>query len=70
VLAGRAPAGSTLRLKKTFQTPTSQGTTFTDTLDSTMQVGADGRCAPCVMKLDRVDHVPPSVLPRAWTCHV
>ncbi len=43
VLAGRAPAGSVLRLKKTFQTPTSQGTTFTDTLDSTMQVGADGR---------------------------
>ncbi len=43
VLAGRAPAGAVLRLRKTFQTPTSQGTTFTDTLDSTMQVGADGR---------------------------
>ena len=43
VLTGRAPAGSVLRLKKTFQTPTSQGTTFTDTLDSTMQVGSDGR---------------------------
>ena len=42
MLTGRAPAGSTLRLKKTFATPTSQGTTFTDTLDSTMQVAADG----------------------------
>ncbi len=42
VLTGRAPAGAVLRLKKTFQTPTSQATTFTDTLDSTTQVGADG----------------------------
>ena len=42
VLTGRAPAGATLRLKKSFETPTSQDTTFTDTLDSTMQVGADG----------------------------
>ena len=43
VLTGQAPAGAVLRLKKTFQTPTSQDTTFTDTLDSTMQVPADGR---------------------------
>jgi hypothetical protein len=42
VLGGQAPAGAVLRLKKTFQTPTSQDTTFTDTLDSTTQVGADG----------------------------
>ena len=35
VLTGRAPAGAVLRLKKTFETPTSQDTTFTDTLDST-----------------------------------
>ena len=43
VLAGQAPAGAVLRLKKTFQTPTSQDTTFTDTLDSTMQVPSNGR---------------------------
>ena len=43
MLAGQAPAGAVLRLKKTFQTPTSQDTTFTDTLDSTIQVPADGR---------------------------
>jgi hypothetical protein len=42
VLAGRAPAGAVLRLKKSFQTPTSQDTTFTDTLDSTIQVPASG----------------------------
>jgi hypothetical protein len=42
VLTGRAPAGSVLRLRKTFQTPTSQDTTFTDTLDSTIQVPANG----------------------------
>jgi hypothetical protein len=42
VLTGRAPAGAVLRLKKTFQTPTSQDTTFTDTLDSTLQVPAGG----------------------------
>jgi zinc carboxypeptidase len=42
VLTGRAPAGAVLRLRKTFETPTSQDTTFTDTLDSTMQVGAGG----------------------------
>ncbi|MEA2362846.1 MAG: hypothetical protein QOD71_1991 [Thermoleophilaceae bacterium] len=42
VLAGRAPAGAVLRLKKTFQTPTYDGSTFTDTLDSTIQVGSNG----------------------------
>ncbi len=47
VIAGRAPDGSVLRVKKTFESPTSQkntdGTTrtFTDTLDTTMQVTAD-----------------------------
>jgi hypothetical protein len=44
VLAGRAPANAVLRLTKTFEMPTSQeGLTFTDTLDSTIQVGSDGR---------------------------
>ncbi|MGH2762575.1 MAG: M14 family metallopeptidase [Thermoleophilaceae bacterium] len=43
VLAGRAPAGAVLRLKKTFETPTYDGETFTDTLETTMQVGSDGR---------------------------
>lgn len=38
VLAGRAPDGAVLRLHKQFQTPTYSGETFTDTLDSTMQV--------------------------------
>jgi Zinc carboxypeptidase len=42
VLAGRAPAGAVLRVKKTFETPTFDGSTFTDTLDTTMQVAADG----------------------------
>jgi hypothetical protein len=42
VLAGRAPANAVLRLTKTFETPTFDGTTFTDTLNSTMQVGANG----------------------------
>jgi hypothetical protein len=44
VLAGRAPANAILRLTKTFDMPTSvEGLTFTDTLDSTIQVGSDGR---------------------------
>jgi hypothetical protein len=43
VLTGRAPAGQVLRLKKSFETPTSQDTTFTDTLDSTIQVPSTGR---------------------------
>ena len=44
VLAGRAPAGTVLRLTKTFEMPTSQeGLTFTDTLNTTMQVDQGGR---------------------------
>jgi Zinc carboxypeptidase len=42
VLAGRAPANAVLRLKKTFETPTFDGSTFTDTLETTMQVGSNG----------------------------
>jgi Zinc carboxypeptidase len=42
VLAGRAPAGAVLRVKKTFETPTFDGPTFTDTLETTMQVGSGG----------------------------
>ena len=44
VLAGRAPANAILRLTKTFDMPTSvEGLTFSDTLNSTIQVGSDGR---------------------------
>ncbi len=42
MLTGRAPAGAVLRLRKSFETPTSQDTTFTDTLDSTIEVPAGG----------------------------
>ncbi|MGH2713223.1 MAG: M14 family metallopeptidase [Thermoleophilaceae bacterium] len=42
VLDGRAPANAVLRLKKTFETPTFDGSTFTDTLETTMQVGSNG----------------------------
>jgi Zinc carboxypeptidase len=42
VLAGRAPANAVLRARKTFETPTFDGSTFTDTLDTTMQVGSNG----------------------------
>jgi zinc carboxypeptidase len=43
VLAGRAPAGAILRLTKTFDMPTSQeGLTFTDHLNSTIQVPSNG----------------------------
>jgi hypothetical protein len=42
VLAGRAPANAVLRLKKTFETPTYDGSTFTDTLETTMQVASGG----------------------------
>jgi hypothetical protein len=42
VLAGRAPAGAVLRVKKTFETPTFDGSTFTDTLETTIQVGSNG----------------------------
>jgi Zinc carboxypeptidase len=44
VLSGRAPAGATLRLRKTFATPTWAGA-IQDSLDSTMRVGQDGRFA-------------------------
>jgi hypothetical protein len=43
VLAGRAPANAVLRLTKTFETPTFDGSTFTDSLNTTMQVGSNGR---------------------------
>jgi hypothetical protein len=42
ILVGKAPAGAVLRLKKTFQTPTYSGSTFTDTLDSTIVVPSSG----------------------------
>ncbi|MDP9443944.1 MAG: carboxypeptidase [Actinomycetota bacterium] len=42
VLAGKAPAGATLRLKKTFATPTWEGS-IQDTLVSTLRVGASRR---------------------------
>jgi hypothetical protein len=42
VITGRAPKGATLRLRKTFATPTWESS-FEDTLDSTMQVGSKGR---------------------------
>jgi hypothetical protein len=43
VLTGRAPAGAILRLTKTFDMPTSQeGLTFTDHLNSTIQVPSSG----------------------------
>jgi Zinc carboxypeptidase len=42
VVAGRAPANAVLRLTKTFETPTYDGSTFTDTLNSTMQVDSTG----------------------------
>jgi hypothetical protein len=42
VLAGQAPAGAVLRLKKTFETPTFSGSTFTDTLNTTIKVGSNG----------------------------
>ncbi|QDI69994.1 carboxypeptidase [Streptomyces calvus] len=41
VVTGKAPAGATLRLKKTFATPTWSGS-VTDTLDTTLKVGASG----------------------------
>ncbi len=42
VLSGQAPAGAVLRVKKTFQTPTFSGATFTDQLDTTIKVGSSG----------------------------
>ena len=51
LLAGSAPSGLLLRLKKTFETPTSKDEapadgnpdTFTDTLNTTYEVPADGK---------------------------
>ena len=42
VIAGKAPKGATLRLTKTFATPTWESS-FTDRLDTSMQVGATGK---------------------------
>ena len=42
VLTGKAPAGATLRLRKQFSSPTWAGS-FTDTLNTTMKVGAGGK---------------------------
>ncbi|TFV86821.1 M14 family metallopeptidase [Blastococcus sp. CT_GayMR16] len=42
VLTGEAPAGATLRLRKTFATPTWDGS-IQDSLDTAMTVGPDGR---------------------------
>ncbi|MGH3735761.1 MAG: M14 family zinc carboxypeptidase [Micromonosporaceae bacterium] len=42
VIAGKAPAGATLRLQKRFDTPT-WGGAISDKLETTMRVGADGR---------------------------
>jgi hypothetical protein len=42
VLTGKAPPGATLRLRKTFATPTWDGS-IQDSLDTTMTVGPDGR---------------------------
>jgi hypothetical protein len=42
VIEGRAPAGATLRLRKTFSTPTSQGTSVPESLETTLEIGADG----------------------------
>ncbi|MGH3434174.1 MAG: M14 family zinc carboxypeptidase, partial [Thermocrispum sp.] len=45
VIEGSGPAGATLRLHKTFQTPNHDGSTFTDTLDTTMTVPPSGSYA-------------------------
>ncbi|MGH8894354.1 MAG: M14 family zinc carboxypeptidase [Actinomycetes bacterium] len=42
VVSGKAPAGATLRLRKQFATPTYDGSSFTDRLDTTMTVPANG----------------------------
>ena len=42
VIAGKAPKGATLRLRKQFSTPTWESS-FTDTLNTTMTVGDKGR---------------------------
>ena len=58
LISGKAPAGSVLRLRKQFATPTYDGSSFTDRLDTTMTVGTRGSFAwhvnpstrPLVMK--------------------
>ncbi len=42
LVSGKAPAGATLRLRKQFATPTYDGSSFTDELDTTMTVPANG----------------------------
>lgn len=42
VISGKAPAGAVLRLRKEFATPTYDGSSFTDRLESTMTVGKNG----------------------------
>ncbi len=42
VITGKAPKGATLSLRKTFATPTWEGS-FEDSLSSTMRVGASGK---------------------------
>jgi hypothetical protein len=42
VITGRAPKGATLRLRKQFASPTWEGS-FTDTLNTSMKVGANGK---------------------------
>jgi PAS domain-containing protein len=42
VIAGKAPAGATLRLRKTFATPTWEGS-IQDSLNTSMTVGRDGK---------------------------
>ncbi len=58
VISGKAPAGAVLRLRKQFATPTYDGSSFTDKLDTTMTVPTGGTFAwhvnpstrPLVMK--------------------
>ncbi|MGB9376157.1 MAG: M14 family metallopeptidase [Mycobacteriales bacterium] len=42
-ISGTAPAGAVLRIRKQFATPTYDGSSFTDRLDSAMTVGTNGR---------------------------
>lgn len=60
VLTGKAPAGVTLRLKKSFQTPTWEGS-FADGVDSTMVVPSTGRFTWHVNPSTR-----PVVLPKTY----
>ncbi len=43
VVSGKAPAGAVLRLRKQFATPTYDGSSFTDRLETTMTVPAGGK---------------------------